>query len=143
MGDLLWSPRRRVAMWNTLENVFYLAILLLFLSTFLPKRIRVRVRESLGELWRVLPHLWRALEPYAYRLVTGMDAPADDGHPTSYDRRRTAEAATDRRSATSRLAAATGDQSTDEPRTEPFDTAESRAAHQEAEDRANANVRAS
>jgi len=62
-------------MWDTLENVFYILIFLLFISTFLPKPIRARVRESLGELWRVLPHLWRSIEPHAYRLVTGRNVP--------------------------------------------------------------------
>src|SRR5689334_7389748 len=124
MGGLP-PPRRRAAMWNTLENVFYVAILLLFLTTFLPRRVRTHVRESLSELWRVLPHLWRVLEPYAYRLVTGRPPPKDDAPATAP--RCSVEMASIRRPAVSRDTA--GDEFADEPGTEPFADDEPCAAH--------------
>jgi len=64
-------------MWDTLENVFYIIVLLLFATTFMPRSVRRQVRSVLVDLWRFLCQLWRAIEPHAYRIVTGRPMPED------------------------------------------------------------------
>lgn len=60
-------------MWETIETAFYILMLLLLISTFMPKPIRRNVADSTYHLWRFLIELVRWLEPRAYRLVTGLD----------------------------------------------------------------------
>ena len=62
-------------MLDILETVFYVVIFALFLTTFMPARIRRSVAESTGALWRMCGELLRALEPYAFKLVTGKEKP--------------------------------------------------------------------
>lgn len=60
-------------MWAMLETAFYIVLVLLFLTTFMPKRVQRNVADSTYHLWRFLQELVRWLEPRAYAFVTGQD----------------------------------------------------------------------
>lgn len=60
-------------MWDTIEAVFYILMFLLFLTTFMPKRVQRNVADSTTHLWRFLKALVHWIEPRAYQLVTGQD----------------------------------------------------------------------
>ena len=88
-------------MWQTLEALFYTALILLFLSSFLPKRITTKIANApayavpftaallrwlaahmailVSYAWRFCVELGRLVEPLAYRLVTGRDPTARTG----------------------------------------------------------------
>lgn len=57
-------------MWELLQTLVYIVLFLMLLTTFMSPEQRRRARAALAALWH-------AVEPYAYRLVTGMGAPAD------------------------------------------------------------------
>ncbi len=71
-------------MWETLETAFYILLMLLFLTTFMPKRVQRNVADSTYHLWLFLGELVRWLEPRAYALVTGQDPARRQGRPSLF-----------------------------------------------------------
>ena len=96
-------------MWQMLEALFYTAMILLFLSSFLPRRITTKIANApayavpfaaalihwlaahmailFSCAWRFCVELGRLLEPLAYRLVTGRDPAARTGAMFQFERR--------------------------------------------------------
>src|SRR4051812_2292988 len=108
-------------MLDTLGNVFYIVILLLFASTFLPKTVRRQVRAALAELWQLICQITiHVIEPAAYRVVTGQNPHARAGdwrRPRAHDLALARDATLEESS---------------EPRTEPFEEAIEEIAQQNA-----------
>ncbi|KPV50352.1 hypothetical protein SE17_27450 [Kouleothrix aurantiaca] len=92
-----------------LENIFFVAAVLLFVSTFLPKRTRQKIRNAPAHLlpflaaaakflaahagqlaalaWRFFVELGRLVEPLLYRAVTGRDPHARTGQMFAFETR--------------------------------------------------------
>ena len=116
-------------MLDTLETVFYIFILLLLLSTFLPKPVRRQVRAVLVDFGRFLWHFTiHVAEPVAYRLVTGLDPDKRDAGPA----RRPLQVSIDD----------TNESDDDRTGTEPFAVENDVPAHTEEDEQEAANVRA-
>jgi len=80
-------------MWDLIESIATVVIIVLVIMSFWPKRYRTAVSHYTRRTARIagdnLADLWRALRPLAYRLITGDDAPKAVERPSRTHRSNT------------------------------------------------------